>query len=156
MKNDGSIIYDETPKKKKKGLIILIVLVATIFTVLPLIFMVYAIFNFENSVYTEFEESESGEVLLKKDTKIYEVEGFYNESDKTYYIQGYLENLTKEEIGYVTIEYLVYDDEDALLGTAYASIDSLKGNSRWKFKAIYFDIDSNEVSRFELSKVEMY
>lgn len=113
-------------------------------------------FEFENSVYTEFEENKNGDIVLKKDIKIYDFDGFYDEEEKSYYVQGYLENNSKNDIEFVYIEYFVYDKNDVLLGTAYGSVDNLKANNKWKFKAIYSDIDSNEVSRFELSKVEFY
>ena len=86
----------------------------------------------------------------------YQPRSFYNEEENSYYIQGYFENKSKNDIEFIYIEYLVYDENDVLLGTAYCSIDTLKANTKWKFKAVYSDFDSNEASKFELSKVEFY
>ena len=156
MKKEDSVVYNEKPKRTNKWVMVLIVVVATLFTVLPFGLVIYSFFAFENSVYTEFEEKENGDISIKKDIKVYDVEGFYNEEEKSYYVQGYLENKSKSDLEFINIEYSVYDKEDTLLGTAYASIDSLKANTKWKFKAIYSDIDSSEISRFELSEVEFY
>ena len=154
-KNKESVVNRE-PKRTSKWLIVLIVVVASIFTILPIVGMIYAIFEFDNSVYTEFKKNETGETVIKKDILIYDSEGFYNEEEKSYYIQGYFENKSKNDIEFIYIEYLVYDENDVLLGTAYCSIDTLKADTKWKFKAVYSDFDSDEASKFELSKVEFY
>ena len=150
------IVNNVKPKRTSKWLVVLIIVVASIFTILPIVGMVYAIFEFDNSVYTEFKENESGEIVVKKDILIYDSEGFYNEEEKAYYVQGYLENNSKNDIEYLNIEYLVYDKEGTLLGNAYGNVDILKAGTKWKFKAVYSDFDSDEASKFELSKVEFY
>ena len=63
--------------------------------------MVYAFFQFENYVYTEFKYNESGETVIKKDISIYDSEGFYNEEENSYYIQGYFENKSKNDIEFI-------------------------------------------------------
>lgn len=150
------IVNNVKPKRTSKWLVVLIVVVASIFTILPIVGMIYAFFEFDNSVYTEFKENESGQIVVKKDIVIYDSKGFYNEEEKAYYVQGYLENNSKNDIEYLYIEYLVYDKEGTLLGNAYGNVDILKAGTKWKFKAIYSDFDSNEASKFELSKVEFY
>ena len=44
------------------------------------------------------------------------VNGFYDEEYKTYYIVGYLKNKTKDEYRNIDIEYRVYDEENNILG----------------------------------------
>lgn len=156
MKKEESVVYNEKPKRTNKVLVAIIIIVASIFTILPIVGMVYAFLEFDNYVYTDFEETGNGEIVVKKDVSISDVNGLYNEEDETYYIQGYLENTSDDDITSIYIEYLVYDSNDVLLGTAFCGVDNLGSNTKWKFKAIYSDIDSNEVSRFELSQVEIY
>ena len=156
MKKVETVVNNKEPKRTSKWLIVLIVIFATLLTLLPIVGVIYVFFECENSVYNEFEETELGEIYLKKDIKIYDVESFYSEEENSYYVKGYLENTSKNDLEFICIEYFVYDNNGVLLGTAYASIDNLESNTKWKFKAIYSDIDSNEISKFELSKVEFY
>lgn len=156
MEKEKNVVDKIEAKRTSKWLVVLIIVIATIFTVLPIVGMVYAIFVFEDNIYTEFKQEDSGIISVNKDIKISNVEGFYNEEDDSYYVQGYLDNSSKNNLEFLYIEYLVYDKNDVLLGTAYCSVDNLKSNTKWKYKAIYSDIDSSEISRFELSRVEFY
>jgi len=144
------------PKRTSKLVIALIVIFTTVLTILPIVAFICFIFFFDEGVYTEFKENKYGEIIVEDDVKIYNVDSYYDNVSGNYYVQGYLENLDDEEIEYISIEYSVFDRNNDLLGTAYASIDYLDANTKWKFKAIYSDIDSNEVYRYELSEVEIY
>lgn len=150
------VVNQKEVKGTNKWVVLLILVFTTIFTVLPIVAMICFIFLFDEGIYTEFKENKYGEIMVKDDARIYGVESYYDEASNNYYIQGYLENLDDEEIEYISIEYSVYDRNNVLLGTAYAGVDYLGANSKWKFKAIYSDIDSNEVVRYELSSVELY
>ena len=152
MKEDINVIKKE-PKKTSKWLIVLIIILVILSYGLTIFGFVVTL-N-ENYMFTEFKVKDNITYVEDK-VKIYDVTGFYNEDSKTYYIQGYLENISDVRYDVVSVEYLVYDKDNTLLGTAYASIDGLKKDGKWKFKAIYEDIDSSEVVKFELSKVELY
>ena len=150
-----TIIIKE-PKRTNKLVIALIIIFTTVLTFLPIVFIV-ALILFDDKVFnTEFKENNYGEIIVDDDARIYHVEGYYDNATGNYYIQGYLENLDNDKLEYVSIEYLVYDKDNVLLGTAYASIDNLSANTKWKFKAIYGDIDSSEVYKYELSSVDLY
>ena len=146
MKKDNSVVYDGKPKTTSKWLIVLIIVLAVMF---------YAIVE-DSSIVTEFERNDNDEVLLKKNIVISNETGIYNEDDGTYYIQGYLQNNSEDNLNYARIEYFVYDKNNNLLGTADCTITNLKQNIKWKYKATYYSIDSSEISRFELSRVELY
>lgn len=152
MKEDVNVIKKE-PKKTSKWLIVLIVIIVILVYALPIIGFVLTL-N-ENYMFTEFKVKDNI-TYVKDNVKIYDTTGFYNEDNKSYYVQGYLENISDVNYDVVSVEYLVYDKDNSLLGTAYASIDNLKKDGKWKFKAIYEDIDSSEVAKFELSTVELY
>lgn len=156
MKKEESVVVNKEPKRTSKWLIAVIVVIATLFTILPIIGMVYIAFEFDDYIYTEFEQDKLGRIFIKEDIMINNVEGFYNDEEKAYYVQGYLENNSENDLEFIYIEYYVYDENDVLLGTATASVDTLKANTKWKFKAIYSDIDGSEINKFELSKVEFY
>lgn len=155
MKKDNSVVYDGKPKTTSKWLIVLIIVLAVIFTVLPIAGVIYAIVE-DSSIVTEFERNDNDEVLLKKNIVISNETGIYNEDDGTYYIQGYLQNNSEDNLNYARIEYFVYDKNNNLLGTADCTITNLKQNIKWKYKATYYSIDSSEISKFELSRVELY
>lgn len=144
------------PKRTNKLVVVLIVIFTVVLTFLPIIGIMYLVF-FSDSVFnTEFKENNYGEIIVDDDAKISNVDGYYDNVSNNYYVQGYLENLDDDKIEFVSIEYLVYDKNNVLLGTAYASIDNISANTKWKFKAIYDGIDSNEVVKYELSSVELY
>lgn len=144
------------PKRTSKWLIAIIVVFATIFTILPFAGVAFMFFYFDDGIYTEFKEKSNGDIIVEDELRIYDVESFYDEISNNYYIQGYLENISGEELEYISLEYYVYDKDDVLLGTAYGSLDYLKIDAKWKFKANYMDVDSNEATKFELSSVEVY
>ena len=150
------VVVSREPKRTSKWVIAIIVIFTTIFTILPIAGIAFMFFYFDDMVYTEFKETSNGEIIVEDELKIYGVESFYDEVNNSYYIQGYLENISDEELEYISLEYDVYDKDDVLLGTAYGSLDFLKVDAKWKFKAIYADIDSSEVTKFELSSVEVY
>lgn len=146
-------IVKKQPKGTSKWVIVLIIIVVILFYALPIVGFVLTL-N-ENYMFTEFKVKDNI-TYVKDKAKIYDTTGFYNEDNECYYVQGYLENISDVSYDVVSVEYLVYDKDDTLLGSVYASIDGLKTDGKWKFKAIYDDIDSDEVSRFELSQVELY
>ena len=150
------VVVSREPKRTSKWVIVLIVVFTMIFTILPIVGIAFMFFNFDNGIYTEFKETSTGEIFVEDELKIYGIESFYDEASNSYYIQGYLENISDEEHKFISLEYDVYDKDGILLGTAYGSLDFLKVDAKWKFKAIYTDIDSNEVTRFELSSIEVY
>ena len=156
MKKQDNLVVQKEPKRTSKWVIALIVIFSVICTILPIIAVVFLLIFFDESVYTEFEENNYGEILVDDDARIYGVESYYDLDNDSYCIQGYFENLDDEEIDYVYIEYLLYDKNDVLLGSATAYVDNLKANGKWKFKATYYDIDSREVAKYELSSVEIY
>lgn len=156
MKKEEKLVSQREPKRTSKWVIALIVVFSTICTILPFIAMIFLFIFFDEGIYTEFEETKYGEILVDDDARIYGVESYYDEKSNTYYVQGYFENLDDEEIEYVYIDYLLYDKNDALLGSATASVDYIKANGKWKFKAAYYDVDSSEVAKYELSSVELY
>lgn len=152
MEENVNVVKKE-PKWTSRWVVVLIVIIVILVYALPILGFVLTL-N-ENYMFTEFKVKDNI-TYVKDSAKIYDTTGFYNEDNKSYYVQGYLENISDVSYDVASVEYLVYDKDDALLGTVYASIDGLKKDGKWKFKTIYDDIDSSEVVRFELSMVELY
>lgn len=91
-----------------------------------------------------------GKLMIQKD-----IDGYYEEEDKTFYILGTLTNNTANYYDYIELEYIVYDEEGNILGNASATLNQLKKGKSWRFKIVYDGIDAKEVSSFELSNINI-
>lgn len=146
-------------KNKTPWWAILLIICAVIISISPAVGIIYLFANIdEYSFNNEFKVETNGEInLINENIKIKAgTIGKYNETKDQYIIEGHLVNNSEEEYESLDITYIVYDNEGNSLGNAYAYIDGLKKNKTWKFKAIYEDIDADEVGSFELLSVNAY
>lgn len=143
-------------KTTSKPVLIGLVIGIGLLYILFFVGMFYLMFKLDTSVHTEFEKNSYGEIIVDNNVKVYGTSGLYLDSVESYYVQGYLENNSNNDIEFVAVEYNVYDMNNTLLGTADAYIEVVNSNTKWKFKAIYSGIDASKVIRYELSKVEFY
>lgn len=93
---------------------------------------------------------DDGKLIIQKD-----IDGYYEEEDKTFYILGTLTNNTSNYYDYIELEYIVYDEEGNILGNASTTLNQLKKGKSWRFKIAYDEIDAKEVSSFELSNINI-
>lgn len=77
----------------------------------------------------EYEYDRDGLVLLKKTVR--GISGLYAAK-----ITGTIENRRLRKLSYVEISYHLYDESDALVGTARANITGLEPGTKWKFEAV--------------------
>lgn len=140
-------------KRTKNSKIILLCILAIFIYALPFICMFsFAIFfdgekKFE--VKDNLVEISGGKMIVEN------VNGFYDEEYKTYYIVGYLKNKTKDEYSDINMQYRVYDEENNILGsTDYTYLEHLDEGETWKFKVMYSDIDAKDVHHFEFHRIE--
>ncbi len=68
------------------------------------------------------------------------------------YIDGTLTNNTENEVGYIQVEYNLYDADGAQVGTALANTNNLQPGGTWKFEALG-TASPDEVVSFELIDV---
>lgn len=85
-----------------------------------------------------------------------EVEGYYDEQRKVFYILGTLTNNSSDDYDTIDIEYLVYDEEGNVLGNASAYLNKLKKGQSWKFKVIYDGMDAKDIKKFEIGDINVY
>jgi hypothetical protein len=57
----------------------------------------------------------------------------------TKYITGSVKNNSDKSYKYAQISFMLYDDDDAQVGSAFANINNLESNGTWKFKAIVLE-----------------
>lgn len=71
------------------------------------------------------------------------------------YVTGTLTNNTEDEVGYIQVEYNLYDADGAQVGTALANTNNLKAGGSWKFEAIG-TASPDEVASYELVDVTSF
>lgn len=141
-------------KKTKKWQIILICILGVMIYLLPMV-GIFVVSYFEErgkafEIKNNTIEISKGKMIIEKE------DSFYNEDDKTYYITGYLKNTTEDDYDFINIYYRLYDADGNVLGEATAYLETLSSKKTWKFKAVYNDIDANEVSKFEFLNIDYY
>lgn len=67
-------------------------------------------------------------------------------------ITGTLTNNTDKDVSYIQIEYVLYDESGAQVGTGFANTNNLKAGGSWKFEA-YTTAKPEEVAKYERVKV---
>ena len=71
------------------------------------------------------------------------------------YVTGTLTNNTDDEVGYIQVEYNLYDADGAQVGTALANTNNLKAGGAWKFEALG-TASPDEVASYELVDVTSF
>lgn len=142
-------------KRTPKWVIILIIILGFIMIIFPTLLSVYFI-CFE-SFESNYEISKNGivmiddgELMIDKD-----VESYYDKETNTYYIIGYVENLSDHSKS-MEISYKLYDKEKNVIGMATAYIEEIDKKEKWKFKATYQEIDAKGVSDYKLESIYTY
>lgn len=141
-------------KKKKDMKLIIVIILATLWTLGPVIFVTLGIF-LSNDFNKKYDIQSDGSIKVEKDEILIksDIKHYYDEADKTYYVEGYLVNLKKEKMESVNIEYKLYDVSNNVIGEAVANISNLESKETWKFKATYSDIDANKIVKIKFSNI---
>ena len=66
-------------------------------------------------------------------------------------LSGIVKNNTDSEMGYVEIQFTLYDENDVQIGTALDNTNNLKAGGSWKFEAISLD----NISEFDHYEYEV-
>ena len=139
-------------KKTSKGVIVFIIIISSIFVLGLGGIFIYAMTQIDSGLYTKFDYNISGDVIINNKVSITNVSD--NKIGSDYYLQGYLENTSNKDYGYVEVEYSLYDKDGILLDRVSSAITDLKKNTKWKFIMTY--PYSFDVVRYELTKVNFY
>ncbi len=136
-------------KKTNTKWIVLIVVVASLYYLVPLGLFVFAMIT--DNYKMEYKVLDNGAISLDKNKLTIQegVRGYYNEEKEAYYIEGKVTNNTNKDYNYLDIRYTLYNDSNEILGEATVFIQNLGAGKTWNFKAIYNDIDANQVTNFE-------
>ena len=133
----------------KKGIPNWVIVICTLGV---LLFFMLVTFNLFNLYDFKYDIDSYGNIILEKNKFSInkEMNSFYDEDTKGFYVEGILKNNTKKTYYDVTLSYTIYDLEGNILGNAYAYIDRISSEETWKFKASYLDIDATDAVSYKL------
>ena len=142
-------------KKKSKNKKILIGIgigLAALVYLLPFIIITGSI-TYSMLNKTEYEEKDNQIIVNKNQIIINDISSYYSNDTEEYIISGYIDNSKKDYS--ISITFDVYDENNYIIGQAYANLEMKKGSS-YKFKAVYFGDDATEVVKYKLNDIELY
>lgn len=133
----------------KKGIPNWVIIICTLGLCLFFSIIIFDIFKLYDFKY---DIDSYGNIILEKNKFSInkEMNSFYDEDTKTFYIEGILKNNTNNVYYDVSLIYSIYDLEGNILGNAYAYVDRIGSEETWKFKANYFDIDATDAVSYKL------
>ena len=71
-------------------------------------------------------------------------------------ITGTAKNATKKNYSYASVEYSVYDEDGANLGTALDNINNLAAGDTWKFEATLFSFPKTKPATYKLVEITAF
>lgn len=138
--------------KTNKVLFIILIVVAILIYMVPTIFIagrvVYSIFD-----KTEFKEEGNNIVVENGKVNLTNIDSYYDTDNKEYIIYGYINNTDKDYT--IDLTFDVYDANNYIIGQAFANLDMEK-NEKYKFKAIYYESDAQEIVSYKLNSINLY
>lgn len=69
-------------------------------------------------------------------------------------VTGYIENTTGSDLSYISVEYKVYDSNNAIIGTAMDNATSIGKGETWKFEAMSFIFFNEKPAKVTFSKIQ--
>lgn len=69
-------------------------------------------------------------------------------------ITGTIENTTGKDLSYISVEYKIYDSDNAVIGTAIDNANSIGKGEKWKFEAMSFSFFDKKPEKVSFSKIE--
>lgn len=130
-------------QKKKNGKLpkwaVLVIIGLSVLICMPIIlFLTFMVYGVTNTMPIENSLSISNPV-----------EGHYDSKTNTYFINGYVKNISKDDVDDIELEYNLYDENNNIIGVAYAYLDELTIGKTWKFTAEYSGKDAKNITHFE-------
>lgn len=133
----------------KKGIPNWVIVISTLSVFMFLVILTFNLFNLYDFKY---DIDKDGNIVLEQNKFLInkEINSFYDEDTKGFYIEGVFKNNTKRTYYDVSLSYTIYDLEGNILGNAYAYIDRISSEENWKFKASYLDVDATDAVSYKL------
>lgn len=69
-------------------------------------------------------------------------------------VTGYIENTTGKDLSYISIEYKIYDSDNAVIGTALANANNISAGEKWKFEAMSFTFFNKKPAKVTFSEIQ--
>ena len=144
----------ERPIKQKRThntvIFIICIIVALLLYVLPFLFVTF--FAIKHDYSSKYVELDNTIIIEDSETKISDINGYYDDYHKSYVVYGYVDN---QKNHYLSVEFELYDINDYVIGTATYEMD-MKKDTKYKLKAVYDGVDSEEIIRFKLKNIFCY
>lgn len=69
-------------------------------------------------------------------------------------VTGYIENTTGKDLSYISIEYKIYDNSNAVIGTALANANNISKGEKWRFEAISLGWFNQRPAKVKFSEIQ--
>lgn len=69
-------------------------------------------------------------------------------------ITGSITNITGKDLSYISVEYKIYDSNNAVIGTALANANNISAGEVWKFEAMSFTFFESKPAKVKLSEIQ--
>ena len=69
-------------------------------------------------------------------------------------VTGSITNTTGKNLSYISVEYKVYDNDNAVIGTALANANNIDTDETWKFEAMSFTFFDQKPAKVKLSEIQ--
>ena len=69
-------------------------------------------------------------------------------------ITGSITNTSKNNLSYISVEYKIYDNLGAVIGTALANANSIGAGETWKFEAVSLGWFDNRPSKVTFNEIQ--
>ena len=136
-------------KKEKNGKLpkwaVLVIIGLSVLICMPIIlFLTFMVYGVTNTMPIENSLSISNPV-----------EGHYDSKTNTYFINGYVKNISKDDIDDIELEYNLYDKDNNVIGVATTYLEGLKTGNTWKFTAEYTGPNAKNITHIDINKLDL-
>ena len=138
--------------KTKKIFFIILIVVAILVYMIPTLFIMGRV-AFDIFDKTEYKEEGSNIIVEDGKVNITNLDAYYDSDREEYIISGYIDKVSKDYT--IDLTFDLYDANDFIIGQAYTNLD-MKKNESYKFKAIYYETDANEVVKYKINNINLY
>lgn len=69
-------------------------------------------------------------------------------------VTGSITNTSGKDLSYISVEYKIYDSDNAVIGTAMDNANSIGKGETWKFEAMSFEFFDKKPEKVIFSKIQ--
>lgn len=94
------------------------------------------------------------QVLIEEDRAIISnMKSLCIEEDKTYIIEGYIDN---KDLNNIDISFELYDSDGVIINETFTSVYNMEKGKKYKFQAEYYGYDANTINDFKIKEMNEY